>query len=29
MSEIETLKECWLLIDGNEMPQDIAEQPMW
>jgi hypothetical protein len=28
MSEIETLKECWLLIDGNEMPQDIAEQPI-
>jgi hypothetical protein len=28
MSELETLKQCWLLIDGNEMPQDIAEQPI-
>jgi hypothetical protein len=28
MSELETLKECWLVIDGNEMPQDIAEQPI-
>ena len=28
MSELETLKECWLLIDGNEMPQEIAEQPI-
>ena len=28
MNELETLKECWLLIDGNEMPDDIAEQPI-
>jgi hypothetical protein len=28
MSELETLKECWLLIDGNEMPDDIANQPI-
>lgn len=28
MSELETLKECWLLIDGNEMPDDIASQPI-
>ena len=26
--ELETLKECWRLIDGNEMPDDIAEQPI-
>ena len=26
--ELETLKECWLLIDGNEMPDDIAVQPI-
>lgn len=28
MSELQTLRECWLLIDGNEMPDDIAEQPI-
>lgn len=28
MSELETLKECWLLIDGNEMPDDLIEQPI-
>jgi hypothetical protein len=28
MNEIETLKECWLLIDGSPMPDDIASQPI-
>jgi hypothetical protein len=28
MSELETLQECWLLIDGNEMPDEIANQPI-
>jgi len=27
-NELETLKECWLLIDGNEMPDDLTEQPI-
>jgi hypothetical protein len=27
-TEISTLKEVWLLIDGNEMPDDIASHPI-
>lgn len=28
-TELETLKDCWRLIDnGHEMPDDIADQPI-
>ena len=27
-SELQTLKECWLLIAGYEMPDEIAIQPI-